>query len=311
MRFRQILIYLAMFAVLLAGCGTQAPIQIQSVDQTPQGWAATTSPTHGESALNAATSVPARNAAENSSPTPEPINTPIANAMRLDIVEHKIIGAIELEPLAFQPEHGSQEAVLARHASEKQPRYRMIRKLEGSSPVLYPVSGGEGYNASEHVRQEGSTTQTWVQLELDGKVLLEVNVGNPSPIDPLQGLWVDQTGGWVLEIAHITNTTQRSGIQSEVTGQIYQNGELLNQKLGYEEMFGYQLLDGKPFYFYKSDGLISLSYDGQALPLTYDEIPHYGCCSAAAMNPTAAPNWVGFFGRRGEDWFYTEIGIFD
>ncbi len=311
MKIRQIPTYLAMFAVLLAGCGTQTPTQIQSVDQTPVGRIVTPPTTPAESALNAATMMPTRTAAIDSSPTPGPINTPIANSMGLDIVEHKIIGAIELEPLTFQPEHGSQQAVAARHASEKQLPYRRVMKLEGASPVMYPVSGGEGYKARAQARQEGESAQTWVQLEQDGKVLLEVTAGNPSPIDPLQGLWVDQTGGWVLEVAHITNATQGNEIQSEVTGQIYQNGELLNQKLGYAEMFGYQLLDGKPFYFYKSNGLISVSYDSQALPLTYDEIPHYGCCSAAVMNPISAPNWVGFFGRRGEDWYYTEIGIYD
>lgn len=72
-------------------------------------------------------------------------------------------------------------------------------------------------------------------------------------------------------------------------------------------MFGFQLLDGKPFYFFKKDDRIYISYDHQELPLTYDEIPHYQCCSAGGLNAVAGPNWVGFFGRRGEVWYYTEI----
>jgi len=70
------------------------------------------------------------------------------------------------------------------------------------------------------------------------------------------------------------------------------------------------LLTGKPFYFYQENGQIHISYNDQDLPLIYDEVPHFGCCSSAVLNPVSAPNWVGFFGKRGKIWFYTEIGIY-
>jgi hypothetical protein len=125
----------------------------------------------------------------------------------------------------------------------------------------------------------------------------------------LRGLWVDEADAWVLEIASTDySRTANQTVVIETIGQIYRNGELLNQKYGYREMFGYQLLDGLPFFFYQKDGLVHISYNNQDLPLIYDQIPHYGCCSAAATNPVAALNWVGFFGQRNGVWYYTEIG---
>jgi formylglycine-generating enzyme required for sulfatase activity len=50
-------------------------------------------------------------------------------------------------------------------------------------------------------------------------------------------------------------------------------------------------------------------YDGQEMPQRYDEIPHYLCCSAGAMNPETYPNMVRFFGRRGEQWYYVEAYV--
>ncbi len=235
----------------------------------------------------------------------------MANSMGLTIDENKIIGSIGLEPLTFQPEHGTQEEVLGRRQSEKETRYIREVDLEAGMPVIYPITGEEAYEARAYLRQEGAATKIWVKLEHSGITLLEVPAGDPGPIDPLQGLWVDSDGNWVLELAFVTNTTQGNEIRSEVTGQIYRNGELLNQKYGFDEMFGYQFLDGKPFYFFKQGGGIYLSYDNQVLPLTYDEIPHYSCCSAAQLNPISAPNWVGFFGRRGDVWYYTEVGSYN
>ncbi len=73
------------------------------------------------------------------------------------------------------------------------------------------------------------------------------------------------------------------------------------------EMFGFQLLGGKPFHFYQKDNRVHVSYDNQDLPLEYDTIPHYNCCSAAELNPRSGPNWIGFFGRREKTWYYAEI----
>jgi hypothetical protein len=92
------------------------------------------------------------------------------------------------------------------------------------------------------------------------------------------------------------------------SGQVILDGVSLNQRYGYQESFGFQLLRGKPFYFFRKDGKIGAAYDGQAIPLGYDSIPHYGCCSAGELNPRRSGNMLWFFAERDGAWYYVEIG---
>lgn len=233
------------------------------------------------------------------SPSAVPLATLIPNESGLTIEENEIVGEIQVEPLKFQPLHGSQSEVMARHAGEKQEPF-----------TSYPVVGPDGsmlvsgpYTAVE--RSQG--TMLHVEVTRRGEVISRISAGHVSPITALRRLWV-QDDHWTLEIAHTTNLVNGSTVRSFPVGRIYHDGVLLNDQYGNDGMFGYQLLDGKPFYFYKNDGQIHLSYNGEDLTITYDDVPHYRCCSGAEVNPNQAGNWVGFFGKRGETWFYTEIG---
>jgi hypothetical protein len=101
-------------------------------------------------------------------------------------------------------------------------------------------------------------------------------------------------------------------MQSAISGQVFRDGVLLNDQYGYQEMFNYRLLNGKPMYFYQKDGKIHLSYDGTDLPLVYDEVPHYGCCSNGELNnPSSGPNWLTFWGLRAGTLYYVQIGRYD
>ena len=88
------------------------------------------------------------------------------------------------------------------------------------------------------------------------------------------------------------------------------DGEILNESHGYEEAFGFQTLNGRPFYFFKRNGKIRASYDNVEIPLDYDRIPHYGCCSAAELNPRRYKDMLDFLATRDGNWYYIEIGVF-
>ncbi len=64
----------------------------------------------------------------------------------------------------------------------------------------------------------------------------------------------------MLEIAAIKNTYHENEVITSAPGQIYQDGVLLNKQYGYQEMFGFDLLSGSPFYFCFKDGVIHISY---------------------------------------------------
>jgi len=235
-------------------------------------------------------------------PTSVPLTTPIPNKVGLTIEENEVIGQVNLDPLTFQPKHGTQQEIRARHAHDKGNIYSFPGGFEENGAyVMYPVTGDRQFRA---IRASDSAE---IVLQQDEITIFQIDGGDVSPISPLRGLWVDNEH-WVLETAFVRNAIDGSAIQSNAVGNIYQDGILLNEKYGYEEMFGFQLLDGKPFYFYKKDGKFLLSFNNEDLPIVYDEIPHYACCSGSELNPIAGNNWIGFWGKRDGVWYYIEIG---
>jgi hypothetical protein len=148
-----------------------------------------------------------------------------------------------------------------------------------------------------------------VVLTKDGEEIYSIDIGHGSPIPALQRLWAWE-GHWALETVHVTIQEQGNVIYSQGRGQVTIDGVLLNESLGCEEVFGFQLIHDQPFYFVSRGGLQDARYAGLEVPLAYDEIPHYNCCGNATLNPQMFKDMVAFFARRGETWYYTEIGLF-
>jgi hypothetical protein len=111
---------------------------------------------------------------------------------------------------------------------------------------------------------------------------------------PVKGLWRWQDH-WLVEI----------------DGFLIQDGENQNERLGFEEIFGWQLLNGQPFYYFRKGPRVGISYAGQVLPLYYDEIVHYRCCGPAAFNNAGNETMIWFYGLRDGTWYYVEIGKYD
>ncbi|MDH7475749.1 MAG: hypothetical protein QHJ74_17375 [Anaerolineae bacterium] len=133
------------------------------------------------------------------------------------------------------------------------------------------------------VRREGKMAYNFTALVAPG----------PRADNPVKGLW-SWDGHWVLE----------------VDGQVIMGGQNLNQDLGYAEIFGWRLLKGQPFYFFRKDNHIGISYAGQALSYQYDEVIHYRCCEPAAFNVFGNETMVWFHALRDGMWYYVEMGIY-
>lgn len=108
---------------------------------------------------------------------------------------------------------------------------------------------------------------------------------------PVQGLW-SWNGHWLLE----------------VDGFLIQDGKTLNELLDYEDIFGWQLLDGKPFYYFRRGPRIGLSHNDLVLPVYYDEVVHNRCCEPGAFNAAGNESMAWFYGLRDGTWYYVEIG---
>lgn len=149
-------------------------------------------------------------------------------------------------------------------------------------------------------------SQNWVTLTRDGAEIYRIETGPAYPITHLQGLWV-YDHHWVLETVRVATDPEGNLETADVVGQISVDGVLLNDRPGYSELFGFQTIADRPFYFYNRDGRIGFSYDGVETALDFDRIPHYGCCSAAVRNPQSWAGGVAFLGRRGDTRYYAII----
>jgi len=207
------------------------------------------------------------------------------------------------ESRCFQPVSGTFEEITSKRQEERE-------KLTDPMPWLRSDTveanlDGKPLIASLIFPSGGDRTDIAVQVVHGDEIIYTRSLGTPSPLNPLQGLWVVD-GHWYLEVAEYIPGSK----YPYARGLIIRDGELLNERLGYQEAFAFSLLRGKPFFFL-ADRKIDAYLDGETIRLGYEEVAHYGCCSAARLNPIKAENMISFFARRDSKWFYVEAGIYE
>ena len=239
----------------------------------------------------------------------------------MSVEEHALKNMPEVEPLTFAPIESTQAEILNKHQDERDKRFpdwsysnqRLVSRGDNKLTAIDNVTYAHYTDKDQEVSVAISSS---VKVSRNGEVIYTIQVGTASTeaIPNLWGLWA-YDNHWVLEVAHATDNIIFSYANgSDVFGEIIQDGISLNKQHGYQETFGFQLMRGKPFYFFKKQGWFGISYDHREIPLGYAQIPHYGCCSASALNPRSAESMVAFFARRGTvrpEWHYVEIGVFE
>lgn len=85
------------------------------------------------------------------------------------------------------------------------------------------------------------------------------------------------------------------------------DGEILNESLGFQEIFLWRLINGKPAYFFRKDGRVGFSFDGRIYPLEYQHIAHYMCCGYSINNPSLYEDSAHFFAEREGVWYYVVL----
>ncbi len=250
-----------------------------------------------------ATIAPTQTIVHNPSPAITPAIFPTKPASGLSIATYEIKGdpTLQLDPLQVQTVQG---LWYTRPNSLVFPPGRPFTDIpEFSYSPLLSIQvnfGGQELVAREEYNNDG--TKGNVIVTEDGQEIYRIAIGAGSPLNALRRLWT-YDNHWVLETAYVSGNADEP-----VRGQITEDGVLLNDKYGYEEAFGFQTINDRPFYFFKRDQKINAWYDEQEIPLGYDRIPHYGCCSYAELNPSAWQNRVDFFGLRDKTWYLVQIG---
>lgn len=174
-----------------------------------------------------------------------------------------------------------------------------------SQPFSPPPLNGRQLTATR-IESGGEMTITF---KLDDEEVLSVYCGVGGPLSNLRGMWVIGED-WYAEVAHGEYETEGNHIKLIARGEIFINGVSLNEQYGYDETFGFQPLDDKPFYFFSKDGQIGIHYAGETYQLGFESVSHYACCSAGAYNPKAYLTMVTFFAQANNKEYYVELGLF-
>ena len=186
--------------------------------------------------------------------------------------------------------------------------FALVVEARQSGQFLIRPSGVEKWESMEHA----FTRPVFVENDLVTLDLREdhglrlfgiVRAGRPvyasaqvrGPVsEPIKGLgaW---DGHWVLEVDE----------------EVLVDGRSLGEEMGYDEVFGWQLLKGEPFHFFRKGKEIGVSCAGQELPNRYEEVIHYMCCEPAHFNAAGNDIMVWFHALKDGTWHYVEMGVFD
>ena len=221
--------------------------------------------------------------------------------------ERALTGAPSSDPYSFTPVQGTMAEVLAKNEPARRESFPDNSFAQGQYFNMRRVTlDGKELVAREEFSPDGR--EGWVVVLQNTVEIYRIPVGPGSPVTPLRGLWTVD-GKWLLETALINLNEANDPNVKFATGQLTEDGVLQNTPFGYTEIFGFQTLGGRPFYFFEKNGSYGFTYDGQVVEAGYTNIPHFECCSDAALNPKASPNLVSFFAQKGQTWYYVEIGV--
>jgi hypothetical protein len=225
----------------------------------------------------------------------------------LSIEEYELVQRPQSDPRFFEPVNGSADEILAKHATERVEPVGIpkLAFLEDGQRLWAEVTAEATYEMYQSGEYPEDFQGVLISITQDGEEIFTTKAPGLT-IDSFRGLWVYEDH-WSIEVIRLEEDTSRA----LTWGEIYKDGQSLNERYGYAEMFGFQLMHDKPFYFYERDGRIGAVYDGEEIPLGYEQVLHYGCCSEGVLNAIKYKNMVSFFALREGKWFYVEIGVFE
>lgn len=221
---------------------------------------------------------------------PAQINTPLMFPSTLWVEEYELTQAPETDTRFFEPVTSTASEILAKHQQDRGQiavGYSAIR-LENGAQLQAEVTAEPGI-VHIAIREDG-------QLIFTTEAPVRAN-------DSFLGLWA-LGNHWFAEAMR----SAENSFSTLAWGEIFEDGQSLNELNDYTESFNFQLVRGKPFYFFERDGYVGIVYDGQEIPLGYDRVLHYGCCSMGSLNPIQYENMVSFFAVRDGSWYYVEVG---
>jgi len=131
-----------------------------------------------------------------------------------------------------------------------------------------------------------------VDISRNGSKIQTISIPQMGPAgSPVRGLWSWQNH-WFMEVA----------------GVLFQDGEVQNMRLGYEEIFDWHLVNDKPFFLVRQGKSFGMVYAGQVLDVRYDDIIHGDlCCDPARYSIQNYPTGSLFYALRDGVWYLVSV----
>jgi hypothetical protein len=190
-------------------------------------------------------------------------------------------------------ESGTDFAFMAENAPNQGPTYLLIRNgdvqpLEPNQfAYIPPVYLGDDLVTVERLGD-------WRFAVKRGDEVVYTYASEPRADLPVKRL-VAWEGHWVLET---------------VEG-VFTDGESLTEQLEVDEIFHYVIFRGQPLFFFERGGRVDISYGGETLSQTYDEVVHHQCCEPSVFNIGSNEHMLWFYALKDGWWHYVEIGVYD
>lgn len=217
-------------------------------------------------------------------------NTPALTADKLVIQTYELSGKPNSDSPSFKSIDGREFTTADFEVSKPFPS----RQVKGM-PLTLSVTLG-----SDTIAAEQEDSGNYILVTRNGKEIFRTDAGGISPMPSLQNLWT-YDNHWVLE-------TNLFLADKPFNGQVFLDGVSIGQQNGYDEVFNFQTINGRPFYFFRQNGKVDAWFDGQVIPLGYDDVQHYVCCADSWFNPKAFEGAVLFFGVKDNTWYFVRLG---
>jgi len=170
--------------------------------------------------------------------------------------------------------------------------YSLVRKDSVTPWKPWPYNIPPVYIGDDLLELHSDPGGANIQLLRAGKPIYSVAV-QPDPSGSVHGLWA-WADHWAVEL----------------TGDVIFDGQSLKQQLGNDETFAFRLLEGNPFYLFRKDGQINAWYEAQIIPLGFEQVIHYACCSGGYLTLKGNDTMVWFYAYKDHVWYYVEIGVY-
>lgn len=127
------------------------------------------------------------------------------------------------------------------------------------------------------------------------------------PYDQLWGI-LNYGGDWFLPMRLTVDVNPEPNVVDVVFSDRTIMSQLNYDKAyNYLRTFGHSIINSSLFYFYEREDGCGFALNRVDYPLAFDEIIFQQQRPYAELNPFYSDYLIGFFGKRGETWYYAEV----